>query len=119
MSNEPVHFDFNEIERVPVDAATVEKYTRNGQFVGLSVELLKEVTALTTILACTNHLNDLKRPRNWSRNEAILSGLLVRVAKLNHGYLDQVCQHRGEIAGILFRPLMETLINLKFLLSQE
>lgn len=119
MSNEPTHFDLNKIERVPVDVATVEKYTSNGQFMGLSVELLKEVAALTTILACTYHLDDLKRPRNWNRNEAILSGLLVRTAKLYHGYLDQVCQHRGEIAGILFRPLMETLINLKFLLAQE
>ena len=119
MSNEPIHFDLTEIERVPVDVIVVSKYTKNGQFMSLSVELLKEVAQLMTVLACTYHLDDTQRPRNWNRNEAILSGLLVRIAKLYHGYLDQVCQHRGEIAGIIFRPLMETLINLKFLLSQE
>lgn len=119
MNNGPVHFDFNEIEKVLVNVVAIHKYESEGQFMGLSVDLLKEVAALTTVLACTYPLDSSNRPRNWNRNEAVLSGLLVRVAKLQSGYLDQVCKHRGEIAGIVYRPLMETLINLKFLLSKD
>lgn len=119
MSKNVIRFNLSEIKVVPVDITKIKKFEREGQHMGVAVELLKEVLMINAMLAGTYHLDDSSSPRNWNRNEAILTGLLVRVSKLFHGYLDQVCQHRGEIAGIIFRPLIETLVNLKFLLEQE
>ncbi len=44
---------------------------------------------------------------------------MVRLTKLQSGFLDQVCQNRREIADIISRPLIETFVNLVYLLTQD
>jgi hypothetical protein len=44
---------------------------------------------------------------------------MVRLNKLQIGFLDQMCQKRLELANILFRCLGENIINLKYLLGRK
>ncbi len=118
-NDEPVGLDEVKPEKVKVDAEEVKRFTSEGQFMSLAIELLKEVAITTSILGCTIPFDLQGKRRKWNRNEAILVGHMIRLAKLQSGFLDQVCQNRREIADILFRPLMETLINLRFLLAQN
>jgi hypothetical protein len=105
-------------KKVEVDFRTVSGYTREGEFTCLAVELLKEMAVYTSLLACTYPLDEDNNLRNWTRKEAVLAGLMVRLSKLQSGFLDQVCQHRREIADLIFRPLIENIINLMYLLTQ-
>ncbi len=54
----------------------------------------------------------------WSRDEAILVGLLVRFNKLLSGILDQTCQRRREITFILGRLAFECLVNTRYLIEK-
>jgi len=106
-------------EKVEIDITSISAYTREGQFTSLAVELLKETAILTSLLAGTHQLEENNNPRRWTRNEAVLAGLMVRLSKLQRGFLDQACQHRREIADIIFRPLVENIVNLTFLLTKD
>ena len=121
MKTDDTPVGLNEVrpQKVKVDVKEIEKFTNEGDFMFLAVELLKEVSITTSILSCTIPFDDKLKPRKWNRNEAVLVGHMVRLAKLQSGFLDQVCQNRREIADILYRPLMETLINVHFLLMQN
>lgn len=110
--------DFN-IKKVEVKTEDVQAYKTEDQFTGLAVELLKEVGIMLSIVACAYRLNDANRPRKWTRNEAILGGLAIRMSKLLQGLLDQTCQNRREIGEILFRSLSETAINLSYLIKES
>lgn len=119
MSENPVLLKDLLREKVEVDDKKISRFTREGQFTALAVELLKETAIITSKLACSYPLDENNRPRNWTRNEAVLAGLMVRLSKLQSGFLDQVCQHRQEIADVILRPLFENIINLSFLLKQD
>jgi hypothetical protein len=101
-----------------VDIGKIEKYDDENQFMSLAVELFKEVSQITCILSCAYRLDDKNNPRKWSRDEAILGGLMIRLSKLQIALLDQVCQKRLEIANIIFRCIGESLINLRYLLGK-
>lgn len=107
------------LQRTNVDVKEIKKFNSEEQFISLAVELFKEVSQITVILSCTCRLNEKNNPRKWTRNEAILGGLMVRISKLQRGLLDQICQKRLEIALILFRCLAESLINLRYLLKKN
>src|SRR3712207_6170805 len=106
-------------EQVEVDEEVISTFEREGKFTSLAVELLKETAIWTSILACSNPVDQAGNPRRWTRDEAVIMGLMIRLAKLQSGFLDQVCQRRREIADIIFRPLIETIINIMYLLSDE
>lgn len=105
--------------KTEVDVEKIRKFDSEDQFMSLAVELLKEVGQITTILSCAYRFDEYHNPRKWTRNEAILGGLMVRINKLQRGILDQVCQKRLEIANILFRCLTESIVNLKYLLMEN
>ncbi len=107
------------IARTKVDAEEIKKFNTEGQFISLSVELLKEVGQITAILSCVYRIDEKNNIRKWTRNEAVLGGLMVRISKLQIGIIDQICQNRMEIAIILFRCLIESLINLQYLLKGD
>ncbi len=107
------------LKKVEVDPNRISEFSSEGSFVSLAVELLKEICVLTAALACAYRLDQTNQPRKWTRNEAILGGLLVRLSKLQHGILDATCNNRREIAEILLRCLTETVINLKYLLQES
>jgi len=105
--------------KTDVNIEEIKKYEDEDQFMSLAVELFKEVAKITTILSCTYRLDNDNKPGKWTRDEAILGGLMIRLTKLQSALLDQVCQKRLEIANILFRCLGENLINLRYLLSEN
>lgn len=86
-------------------------------FMHLGVEFFKDLCKLASILGSTYKIDSNNNPRLWTRNEAILGGLMIRCSKLMVGYLDNICQKRMDIANIIQRPLVETLVNLKYLLT--
>jgi len=107
--------DFN-LEKTKVDLQELKKFQCQEQHVSLGVELLKEAGRITTLLAFAHPLDNLNKARKWTRNEAVSSGLMVRLTKLQLGIIDATEKQRMEIAHILFRCLAETVINLKYLL---
>lgn len=94
------------------------KDARNEEpFNATAVELFKEVSQYTSILGSLYKLDTNNEPRLWSRDEAVLGGLMIRISKLLIGYLDAVCDRHMEIANILARSIAETTINLKYLIK--
>lgn len=110
--------DFN-LEKTEVDLQGLKNFESQEQYVSIGLELLKEITRITALLAFTHPLDNLNKPRKWTRNEAILSGLMVRLTKLQLGIIDATEKQRMEIGHILFRCLAETVINLKYLLIKS
>lgn len=106
------------IPKTEINIEKIKKYDDEDQFMSLAVELFKEVSQITCILSCACRLDDKNNPRKWSRDEAILGGLMIRLSKLQIALLDQVCQKRLEIANIIFRCIGECLINLRYLLGE-
>jgi len=104
-------------KRTTIDRERLARLTSEDGFMSIAVELMKEISIVTSILACSCPPSENNNARRWTRNEAILGGLFVRLAKLQSGYLDAVCQKRSEIASILERCLSETIINLIYLIQ--
>lgn len=119
MKETPLTFNDFKLPRMEVNIEEIKKFDSEDRFIWLAVELLKEVGQITTILSCAYRLDEKGYPRKWTRNEATLGGLMVRISKLQRGVLDQACQKKLEITEILFRCLAESLINLKYLLKRN
>lgn len=118
-AEEPLYLDDFKVNKTEIVADDIRKYKTEGQFTGLAVELLKEAAITITIATCAYGADESGKPRKWTRNEAVLNGLAIRMTKLMHGILDQTCQKRREIVEILFRCLSETVINLKYLIKNS
>jgi len=119
MEGLPLTLNDFEFPRTKVNIEEIKKFDSEDQFMSLAVELLKEVVQITALLSCTYRVDEDGNPRKWTRNEAILGGLMVRISKLQLALLDQICQKRLEIAFIIFRCLAESLLNLKYLLNRD
>ena len=57
--------------------------------------------------------------RRWTRDEAVLGGMMVILTKILMGITDLTCQRKWEIAYIFVRPVIETCVNLKLLLKNN
>ncbi len=101
------------IEIVPVDPEHVRKFTGEDEFMELSVRLLVETASYVCVAACT-----LGKSSSWDRDHAAVGGNVVRLYKLLHGLLDQLCQRRGELAILFMRLVFESLINIQFLIKE-
>jgi hypothetical protein len=103
-----------DIPRVEIDPDAIKAFTKNGDFMWLAVELLKEVASYTCYAA---GLTD--ETGTWSRDEAAVGGNMIRLYKLMHAILDQTTQKRGEIAFTLFRLAFETIVNIRYLIKHH
>ena len=119
MEELPLTLNDFEFPRTKVNIKEIKKFDSEDQFMSLAVELFKEVCQITALLSCTYRLDQDGNPRKWTRNEAILGGLMVRTSKLQLALLEQICQKRLEITFIIDRCLSESLINLKYLLQRD
>lgn len=102
------------IERVEVDPAKLRTLKEEGDFTGLGVDLLKEVASHVCV-AGSLLPGDTKA---WSRNQAVLGGLLVRLYKMLSAVLDQTCQHRRETTFVFLRLAFECCINIRYLIGR-
>lgn len=109
-------FDF---PKTIINEVEIRRFTSEDGFMQLGVELLKEIATISSTLSCAYKLDEHHNPRKWTRNEAILGGLMIRIVKLQSGLLDQICQQRLELAFIISRCLNESLINLEYLLEKD
>lgn len=107
-------FDF---KKTDVSLKKIQRYKSEDSFMTLAVELLKEAAIVTSVISCAYRLDANNMPRKWTRNEAILGGLMVRLCKLQSSFLDQICQKRMETAMIILRCIGENLININYLLK--
>ena len=103
------------MKRVEVDPAVVGAFTHEGQYIGLSVDLLIEVGSYVCIAG------NIVPPsgKAWNRHEAVLVGHLVRLYKLISALLDQTCQHRRETSFIFARLAFECIVNTMFLIKND
>jgi hypothetical protein len=104
-----------DIERVEVSPEALAKFSDEEGFVGLSVALTIEYGSWMCVAASLLPGGT----RKWTRDQAILGGLLVRAYKLTSALLDQTCQRRRETIFILGRLLFETLINIQYLATKD
>jgi len=107
--------DFH-LRKTRVNLHKLESLESKDQYVSLSLELLRESGTITALLAFAHPLDNMNKPRNWTRDEAILCGLMVRLVKLQLGVVDAIKKRKMEIEHILMRCLAETAINLRYLL---
>jgi len=100
-----------------VDTSSIKSETDINKLDALIFELYKE--AMRVLSVVSHLLDESDAARNgFSRNQAICSGLIIRivkfmlaVAELSHG------GERGEVVQALSRSIMESAINLEFLVS--
>jgi hypothetical protein len=102
-----------DIKRIEVSAETLGGYTHEEDFTALAFDLLREVTSHVCVAASL--LPGDKKA--WSRNEAIIGGLLVRLFKMLCAVLDQTGQRRRETAFIFARLAFECIVNIRYLVA--
>ena len=118
-SEDWITIDKFEYNKTPFDVEDIEKYKTEDEYMDLTVELFKEMTTITDYNSTALRLDEKNNPRRWTRDEAILGGMLVRLTKLLVGFTDLTCERKGEIANILVRPIIENCVNLKLLLKNK
>ncbi|UUX48091.1 DUF5677 domain-containing protein [Nisaea acidiphila] len=101
------------LPRVEVDADLIGGFCSEEDFNELAVKLGVELGNLVCVVGSVVPGNG----SHWTRNEAIVVGLLVRFQKLLQSILDETCQHRRETAYILCRLAFESLVNLRYLMG--
>jgi len=104
--------DFPIVSRTIVEPDVLRSFEDEDDFIALGVSLLAE--SASYIVICAGISED---GRGLSRNQAIISGLMVRLYKLVSGVLDQVCQRRLEIAFILCRLCYEAVVDVRYLIA--
>ena len=85
----------------------------------IAFELYKEALSVVNL---ASHLLDEEAATNggWPRNQAICAALLVRICKFML-VVTQLCAsgNRAEVVSALNRSILETVINLEFLVASE
>lgn len=104
------------INKTELNQDEILKFTSEDQFISFVFGLLKEAASITSVLSNAQNMDENGTPLKWSRNEAIIGGLLVRIVKLQKGILEQTMNNQREFASIFIRCLAETVINFKYLL---
>lgn len=104
-----------EIERTPVDRSDIHKWDREYPFLKLAADLMRETGQWVCVLsnACVGERDD------WSLEEAVLGGHLVRLFKLIRHAMDQTKNDRGEMLWISLRLMGECAVNFRYLLENR
>lgn len=103
---------------VNINEEEISKFNSDDQFLELGFELTKEVACFLITTAGLGELDSDDRPKLLDKNKAIIVGLIIRLTKLYQSFLDQIAQKRQEIVSILARCIVETAINIKYLLNE-
>lgn len=105
-------FDFSDI---PVDPTEIENWNSEDSFIERGVELFQEVAKIGAILSCILPTGPDGSLGRWNREQAIFGGLLIRLSKLQHGFMILISKNYCGVARIVFRSLFETAVNLAYL----
>jgi Family of unknown function (DUF5677) len=82
-----------------------------------ALALLEELLQSVKLVARVRWVDGKGAPRALTRNEAILAGQMVRLAKLHQGLLQFRDPPRMELFGFVLRGAIETAVNLRYLLE--
>lgn len=112
---------FNDIlnKKVEVDASKIKFFSSEDQFKDLSIQLSEELSDLLILICSSSRLNEKDEKIKWSRNEAILVGLLTRIYKLHVEFITFIQENKRELSEIIERCLNETIINLLYLIEKN
>ena len=100
-----------------VDGQALERATNQKPSAHEAVAVLEELLQSVTLVARIRRVDHDGQPRTLSRNEAILAGQMVRLAKLHRGLLQFCSPPRMELFSFLLRGAIETAVNLRYLLE--
>jgi hypothetical protein len=82
-----------------------------------AVAVLKELLQSATLVARVRRVDQEGEPRSLSRNEAVLAGQMVRLAKLHQGLVGCCSPPRMELFAFVLCGAVETAENLRYLLE--
>lgn len=111
MSASPISA-FPAVERSPVDAESLSKFTTESEFTALGVDLLTEAASYVCIACCV--LGD--KP-TWAKEQAVVGGNAVRLYKLYSLYLEQTCERKRELTDIIARLIFETAVSVRYMVA--
>jgi Family of unknown function (DUF5677) len=100
-----------------VDDDALARAASDEPFAHEAVAVLKELLQSVTLVARVRRVDQEGEPRSLSRNEAILAGQMVRLAKLHQGLLEYCSPPRMELFAFVLRGAVETAVNLRYLLE--
>lgn len=116
LNRKEINFADFSVEKLLDCESQIIKCSEKDDFMEVGIELLKDIAHTTLGVAGLQRINSKGQQRDWSKHEAILGGLLVRFCKLIRGYFDNACNREGEIVNILVRCILETGINIRYLI---
>lgn len=88
-------------------------------YVAAAFAVLRDVAVIVVVLASISRRTRDGRPNPLTRDEAVLGGLVVRITKLLHGLLGAAAQNRAEITNYFTRGVLETAINIRYLIQRD
>jgi hypothetical protein len=100
-----------------VDDQALARATNEEPFAREALAVLEELLQSVTLVARVRRVDQDSQPRTLSRNEAILAGQMIRLAKLHYGLLQHCSPPRMELFSFLLRGAIETAVNLRYLLK--
>ncbi len=107
-----VEFISNEVQ---VNEVVLDKFNSEDQFMELAVELSKEaLTIQNSICGLYKNAEGI-----WEQDEAVFAGLMLRLNKLYLSFIENTCNRKYEIVSIICRCIIETAINLKYLINNK
>jgi hypothetical protein len=120
MSNSFMTLRDLDFEDIQIEAEDVATWESEDRFLDCGINLLREVAKIGAILSCIMPpAADGRGFGYWSRNQAILGGLLVRLSKLQNGFVVLSLKGLREVARLVFRSLFETAVNLVYMAEQR
>jgi hypothetical protein len=102
-----------EIQSTAVDPPTVRAFASERKHLELAGDLTRETAQWLAVLSGIHTNPGLE----WDTRQAVVAGHVVRLFKLFRVLLQQVIEEREEMHWVTVRLIMETIINLSFLLT--
>jgi len=96
----------------------IKNFKNEFIFTEAFVELLKQTITLLYLIVDEKYCDENGDPKKITKNEAIIGGNLTRIIKLNTSLLQNICDRKLEICYILHRCLLETSINIQYMLLE-
>ncbi len=111
-------FDINDMNPKYTDLQ-MDNFSNESEFMDACVELHKDTIEILWILIFFEYCEDQKKPKELTKEQAVIGGNMVRLIKLNTSFLQNTFENKLEICYILNRCLAETVINLLYLLKKS
>src|SRR5688572_6241847 len=103
----------SDIQPTPVDPEALRNCDSEREFVRLAYNLLRETSLWIAVFSCLLP----ERRAGWTRDEAIIAGQLVRLAKCARGVLSEASSGTHDWLFQFLRQGAEAIISFRYLLQ--